>query len=133
MPDAYFSLGSALVLQGRPGDALPFWRTGLTLQPNDVRALEMTARLLATDSDPLVRKGDESVVLAVRAAQLSGGHNPLVLDTLAAAYAENGQFPLAIRAATAAHDGASDPKLAAEIQGRIELYRAGKAFHQRKP
>ena len=132
MPEAYFNLGSTLVQLGRPKDALPLLRTGLTLQPRDTYALEMTARLLATDPDPAVRNGSEAVELAVRAARLTGGRDPLVLSTLAAAYAENGQFENAVRAETAARDmveKTGQSKLVAEIQRQLDLFRAGKAFH----
>ncbi|HEY2914665.1 MAG TPA: hypothetical protein VGK21_14975, partial [Candidatus Angelobacter sp.] len=38
------------------------------------------------------RNGDKALRLADRANQLSGGKDPAVLRTLAAAYAENGRF-----------------------------------------
>ncbi len=135
MPEAYFSLASTLLRLGQNGAALPLLRLGLTLQPGDVRALEMTARLLATDPEPGLRNGREAVELAVRAVQLNHGLDPAVLGTLAAAYAEDGQFDNAVRAAEVAHDLAvrgGRAELAAELQRQIELFRAGKAFHGAK-
>jgi len=132
MPEAYFSLASTLLRLGQHGAALPLLRLGLTLQPGDVRALEMTARLLATDPDPGLRNGREAVELAVRAVQLNHGRDAAILGALAAAYAEDGQFDNAVRAAEVAHDlavRAGRAELAAELQRHIDLFRAGMAFH----
>jgi Flp pilus assembly protein TadD len=39
-----------------------------------------------------MRNGTEALALAVRAMELSGGKDAVILDTLAAAYAESGRF-----------------------------------------
>ena len=62
-------------------------------------------------------------------------HRPLpeVLDTLAAAYAEMGDFPKAIGAAERAVFVAvtrNQPALEKEIRARLEMYRAGKAYRE---
>ena len=72
--------------------------------------------------------------LALRAVEL-GGRSAESLDTLGAAYAEAGQFSDAVSTATTAQNlaaAAGQRELAADIQRRLDLFRAGKAFHEGK-
>jgi tetratricopeptide (TPR) repeat protein len=135
LPETCLEMGLNLLRQGKHKAALSLLQAGVAYQSSDVRALEITAQLLATDPDPAVRNGKEALELALRAVELAGGRDAETLNTLAAAYAEAGQFPEAVRTATTAHDlaaaaGRSD--LAANIQRRLDLFRAGKAFHEGK-
>ena len=100
---AHYSLGSIFVSGGRPEKALTEYRLALELKPDDVRTLNDLAWLLATCPQDHLRSGPEAVELARRAQQASGGKDPDVLDTLAAAYAEAGQFPNALATAGKAH------------------------------
>jgi hypothetical protein len=74
------------------------------------------------------------VAFAVRALELSGGKDARALDTLAAAYAEKGQFAnaaLTARRAQARAAQENQPGLAHDIGVRIALYEAGQAFRER--
>jgi hypothetical protein len=85
------------------------------------------AWLLATHPDAKYRDGAEAVRVATRAVQLTKNRNADALDTLAAAYAEEGQFPEAVKSAQEAETLArSDgkPDLAAQIRYRREGYQA---------
>jgi uncharacterized protein HemY len=67
---------------------------------------------------------------------LTGGHNPLILRTLAAAYAEAGRFAEARETAGAALKLAtaqSNRALAAKIEEERLQYDAGLAFHEPPP
>lgn len=57
-----------------------------------VSAVNPTARPLARHPDAALRNGGEAVTLAEQAARLTGNGDPAVLETLAAAYAENRQI-----------------------------------------
>jgi Flp pilus assembly protein TadD len=84
--------------------------------------------VLATDTDASLRKGAEAVTLAKRAVQLSGGQEPLILDTLAAAYAEAGRFDQAVTTAQQALALAlnqGNAPLANALRAHIKLYQAG--------
>ena len=63
--------------------------------------LNETAWMLATNPNASLRNGAEAVGYAERAEKLSGnqkgGDKPTILGTLAAAYAEAGRFPDAVR------------------------------------
>jgi Flp pilus assembly protein TadD len=132
--EAHVRLGDALEAQGRTAEALAHWRDGLELQPNDPPTLRRVAWLLATSPDGAIRNGAEALALAVRAIQLSGGKDAQVLDTLAAAYAEKGQFAnaaLTARRAQARAAQENQPALARDIGVRIALYEAGQPFRDR--
>jgi tetratricopeptide (TPR) repeat protein len=86
------NLGLALYLQAKFSDSLTQFHLALEEEPNRFFALKLAANLLATCPDSSIRNGAEAVTLAERARQLSGGKDTAILDTLSAAYAENGNF-----------------------------------------
>jgi tetratricopeptide (TPR) repeat protein len=133
-PEAHDSLGEALYAQGRTAEALAHWRGAIGLQPSDAQALRWAAWVLATAPDAAIRDGGEALAFAVRAVQLSGGNDARTLDTLAAAYAEKGQFAEAAATARRAQARAgqeNQPALADEIAARIALYEAQQPFRDR--
>jgi tetratricopeptide (TPR) repeat protein len=133
--EAHARLGDTLDAQGRTAEALAHWRVAIDLQPNDADALCRAAWALATSPDAAIRNGAESLQFAVRAMELNGGKDARVLDTLAAAYAEKGDFAdaaLTARRAQARAIEESQPALADEIKNRIALYEAGRAFRERE-
>ena len=66
--------------------------------PDSPRMLDELAWLLATYPDLNARDGAEAVRLASRACELTDRRVPVLLATLAAAYAEAGDFPRAVAA-----------------------------------
>ena len=88
---------------------------------------------MATSPNASLRNGREAVDLAQRAVRLSGGREPAVLGTLAAAYAEAGRFSEAVETAQKALDLATKqnkPRLAESIRAKISLYKATTPFRQ---
>jgi tetratricopeptide (TPR) repeat protein len=129
--EAHAALGRALYAKGQTAEALRHWRESLKLRPNDAPVLRQAAWALATSPDPAVRNGSEAMALAVRAVQTAPGNDPVVLDALAAAYAENARFADAALTARRAQGLAVDRKqeaLAAAIAGRVALYEAEKPY-----
>ena len=111
-------------------------RESLRLRPNDVALLNEIAWTLATSPNTSTRNGNDAVEMAERAAKLTSGRDPAVLDTLAAAYAEAGRFPEALRTAERAMrlaTAANDRALAEKIRVRLDLYRVGKPYRQPLP
>jgi tetratricopeptide (TPR) repeat protein len=136
--EVHIQLGRLLDGQGNTRDAIGHWRQAVRLQPNYPAILDQLAWTLATDPDDSVRDGVEAVELAQRAVQLTGGHNPEILSTLAAAESEAGQYPKAVEIAERALDlAASQPnqdEFAAILRSRIKLYEAGFPYHEpRRP
>ena len=129
--DAHYHLGDAYARQKRLANAMGEWRKTLELDPDYVPALFRVADVLATNPNPSLRNGSEAVQLAEHAAKLTGGQEPVILDTLAAAYAEAGRFPEAIDTAQRALSIATqqnDKQLADGLKLRIALYQASTPF-----
>ncbi len=110
---------------GNTSDSLDHWRKALAIEPQRRSALLGLAWLLATTPEPGLRNGPEAVSLATKAQDLSSGSDPIILDTLAAAYAETGEFLKALTIANRAVDLAvqlKDESLAHAIRSRMLLY-----------
>ena len=131
--DARDYLGAALAEIGRTPEAIRQWQQALAFDPENGNAANNLAWVLATSPDPTLRSGAQAVAYAKRATDLPGGDNPLVYRTLAAAYAENGQFAQAIAAAEHARQlaqTASNLKLVGELDQCLELFRQQKALRE---
>ena len=130
------ALATALQSLGNSTEALIHWRKALALEPGSISALSGAAWLLATAQDASDRNGAEAVTLAESANEISSSKNPEVLDTLAAAYAESGDFVKAREFANRALGLAiteKDKALTTAIRGRIQLYSEGKPFREDRP
>jgi cytochrome c-type biogenesis protein CcmH/NrfG len=94
--EALNHLAIALVKKGQVREAVPQWEKALAYEPDDPDATNNLAWVLATSPEADVRNGPRAVQLAERAVQLTHGADPTRLLTLAAAYAEAGQFLAAV-------------------------------------
>jgi tetratricopeptide (TPR) repeat protein len=131
--EAHHDLANALRRKGRYRDAITHYESALRIDPRSVLTLNNLGWLLATCSDPSVRNGARAVEVAARAELLSGGEDPLILHTLAAAYAENGQFSQAVETAQRALQLAEQQKkgiLLRALPNEITLYRAELPYHE---
>jgi protein O-mannosyl-transferase len=97
--DAHNNLALALLYRGDVDGALTHWEKSLEIQPGNMNAQCNLAWILATSADSSRRDGAKAVALAENVARRAGHPNPMVLRTLAAAYAETGRFSEAIDAA----------------------------------
>jgi len=134
--EACSGLAMALEQQGKIEEALRYYQESLQLGPKQPDILNNLAWIRATHPDPRFRDGAKAVEHALQANQLSGGRQPGLLDTLAAAYAEAGRFPEAIATARKALDLATrqnNRALADVLRARIALYDAGRPYHQTLP
>jgi tetratricopeptide (TPR) repeat protein len=130
--EASYNLGEALLKKGSVGEAISHYQRALQIKPDYAAARNNLAWVLATCPQASLRNGNKAVELAQRANQLTGDGNPVVLHTLAAAYAEAGRFPEAVEAAQRALQLAemqSNPALADAIRSQLKLYQAGIPFH----
>ena len=126
--EAYANLGLAFFLKGERKEAIDFWQQALATQPNVPEVQNNLAWLLATAPDASLRNGAEAIALAEQAKQLTGGGNPMVLHTLAAAYAETGRYAEATATARRALDLAVAQKnddLTVKLPKEMKLYEAG--------
>jgi tetratricopeptide (TPR) repeat protein len=134
--DALNDLGNALAAQGRFDEAIKNYYKAIQINPNSSGALNDLAWMLAASPDDELRNGAEAVRLAERACELTHYDKPLFIGTLAAAYAEAGRFPEAVTAAEKAEQLATSAglkKIAEKNRQLLELYRAGKPYHEPPP
>ncbi len=118
-------LAFALVQIGRSREALDVLRQARERYPDAVNVAHNLARLLATASDATLRDGEAALRLALEARDRTGGQDPRVLDTLAAAYAATEQFDLARETAARAVTRArqlGDLEMAREIAANAKKY-----------
>ncbi len=126
------NLGNALLQKGSVTEAIAHFQKALQLEPADPAVQNNLAWLLATSSQAALRNGNKAVELAQQANVLTGGENPVILNTLAAAFAEAGRFSEALETARRALHLAgaqSNPSLAGQLQLEMKLYQAGKPCH----
>jgi tetratricopeptide (TPR) repeat protein len=131
--DCHTVLAVALDQKGETAEAIHHYKKAVQIFPKSISALTNLAWLLATSSNDALRDGNKAVNLAGEANQLLGGSNPIVLRTLAAGYAETGQFGKAIESAQAAIQLArlsGDSSLAADVGEQLGYYRLGVPYRE---
>jgi tetratricopeptide (TPR) repeat protein len=132
-PRGHYNRATAVPRKGDTPAAIAEYETALRLKPDYIEAENNLAWLLGTSSEASLRNGARALDLARDAARLSDYNDPHVLDTLAAAFAETGQFAEAIKVAEQAIQLApaqTNAVLADAVRLRLEGYRAGKPFHE---
>jgi tetratricopeptide (TPR) repeat protein len=125
---AHNNLANVLRLTGRLREAAAQYEAALKFDPHNPSTCNNLAMLLATGPDASLRNGPRAVELAQHANQLTGGRNPLLLGTLAAAYAETGRFAEAAATARTALGLASrrpNSQLAQALQAQLRRYESG--------
>jgi Flp pilus assembly protein TadD len=131
--NAHNNLGNALLKKGSVDEAIVHYQKALQISPDNMEAQNNLAWVLATTVQASLRNGRQAVELAQQANQLAGGENPIILRTLAAAYAEAGRFSDAQRSAQKAvvlAQTAGQTDLVEQLNGELKLYAAGLPFHQ---
>jgi tetratricopeptide (TPR) repeat protein len=134
-PEVCTNLGLAYAQLENYGPAIQNLTKATELKPNRADILNALAWLLATVGDVSAEDANRAVEFAHRACELTGNKEPSILDTLAAAYAAAGRFDEAIATAKQAIDAAKAngrDKLAGEIKKRMEIYRAGQPYRQKR-
>jgi tetratricopeptide (TPR) repeat protein len=131
LAEAHNGLANALLQKGRVAEATTHYQAAVAAVPNHPYLLNNLAWVLATCPDASIRDGARAVQLAQQAERLSGGKDPALLGTLAAAYAETGQFTDAVATARSALKLANAQTNTAQIETlrrRLKLYESGSPF-----
>ena len=95
------------------------------------RALNSLAWLRATCLEPGIRDGKEAVKLAIKACELSEWKDWGIIDTLAAAYAEIGDFDQAIKYEKQVVEMIKPSTGRRKLQQRVALYERHKPYRER--
>ena len=94
------ALAMALNRQGEVKQAIIHYEKAIEINADDLSSLNNLAWILATSNDASIRNGKRAVQLAEHLCRATDFKVAGAIDTLAAAYAENGQFDLAVKNAT---------------------------------
>jgi tetratricopeptide (TPR) repeat protein len=124
----HLQLASQLEDEGKTAEAIQNYRQALAVDSNNPVVLNNLALILTTANKPELRNGQEAVRLAAKAVELTESKEPIMMGTLAAAYAEAGQFANAVEMANTAEALASvtgQKDVAAKIAELRSLYAAG--------
>jgi tetratricopeptide (TPR) repeat protein len=125
----YESRGNVYFTMKDHENAVKDFRTAIELNPKSMVAHNNLAWLLATSPQESVRDGKKGVEVARVACELTGWKNPVAIRTLAAAYAESGMFPEAVKwEKKALGIGYRNEEETAKSRGRLKLYEDGKPF-----
>ena len=126
---AYFRRSNFATKSGNYEQALRDLARLIELSPQDVRVYNNLAFLLATCPEPKYRDGQQALRYARRACELSEWNNWGTLDSLAEAYAEDGQFTEASKWQSKSIE-LVPASAKADLRSRLELYQAGKPYRE---
>lgn len=133
---AYQSRADALLAVGRQADALQDYEQAHQRMPESTGVLNNMAWLMATSPDDDLRDGRRAIELATKACELTDFQQSHILSTLAAGYAESGDFDKAIEWSTKAvelAEQATDPSIADQLSEELESYRHQKPWRELEP
>ena len=131
--EAYYGRGSTYAAIAQYDKALADYAQAIQYGPDQTMAYNNFAWLLATCPQAKLRDGKKAVEYATKSCQLSEWKEGASLDTLAAAYAEAGDFDNAVKWENASMQIPNQtPSVIADDQSRLALYQAHKAYHEPK-
>ena len=128
-PIALRGRADALLSIGKQAEAIADYQKALELRPEEAGILNNLAWVLATSPDEKLRDGKRAIELATKASELTEFKQAHILSTLAAAYAETGDFQTAIKwSEKAVEVGTEEQK--EPLAKELESYRAEKPWRE---
>jgi len=127
---AFQNRGNTWRIKGRFEESLKDYTKAIELDPTYSAPYNGRAWIRATASDSKYRDGNKAVADAKRACELSSWKNADDLGTLAAAYAEAGDFGKAIEYQEMALPLYKDERASEADRERLELYRNRKPYRE---
>ncbi|MCA9186757.1 MAG: tetratricopeptide repeat protein, partial [Planctomycetales bacterium] len=127
--DAYRGRGDVLLSVGKHAQAINDYEKVLSEDPKDGSVLNNLAWVLATSPVDDLRNGERAIEFAKRACDETQYHAPHMLSTLAAAYAETGDFSTAIEWSQKAVD-LEDGDVKRQLSEELQSYRDGKPWRE---
>ena len=132
-PLAYSNRGAAWNDTKEYDKAIADFNEAIHLDPKFAEPYNHRAWLWATCPDAKYRDGKAAVQSATRACALSGWRDPEWLDTLAASYAEAGDFDAAVNWQSMAIELPTDGKKKDLYRSRLKLYQEKKPYRETQP
>jgi len=122
-------LAIALYQTGKLGEATTQLREATRLGPDDANVLSLAALVAATAQDAGMRSATDAVAWSEQAVKLTGAKDPVIIDILAASYAEAKRFDDAVKQTNQALSLANSRDmgaLAKSIRAHQSLYQSEK-------
>jgi Flp pilus assembly protein TadD len=123
------SQGDAYLNVGKQAEAIADYEKALKIEAKDPGILNNFAWVLATSTDDKLRNGRRAILLATEACKLTEYKMPHILSTLAAAYAETGDFDSAVKWSTKAVE-MNDKEHGDALKKELESYKAKKPWRE---
>ena len=127
--DVFYNRGRIFNQQKQWKQSIADWEQAEKMDSNSLLIVNDLAWILATVPDERERNPERSIELATRACELTQWELGASLDTLATAYAANGDFEQAIEWQEKALQK-NDTKDNSEVKARLLLFKEKKAFIQ---
>jgi tetratricopeptide (TPR) repeat protein len=124
---AYTNRGDLYADLGQFDQAARDYRAAIRIDPNMGRAYQSAAWLMATCRDERYRNTELALDAAQKAIEIDGADDFRYLDTLAAAYANAGQFEQAVETEEKAIELAPDD-VVEKYAARLALYKEGRPY-----
>lgn len=135
-PEALSLRGNMYLLIGEHAEALEDFAAAVNQRSDDSSVLNNYAWTLATTPTDDLRDGQKAIELATKACELTEYEDPVMLSTLAASYAEIGDFEEAVRWSEQAVDKATVAGSLANFDGQLvaelESYQRGEPWRERQ-
>ncbi|HTQ37556.1 MAG TPA: tetratricopeptide repeat protein, partial [Pirellulales bacterium] len=129
-PDIYDARGDAFVRNAEWHAAIADFQKAIKLAPDRAQPHNELAWILATCPEDKFRDGKTAVEEAKKAAELTDNKDAAIIDTLAAAYAENGDFDKALELQKKAVDLETDEKTKVDMKTRLDLFQQHKPYRE---
>ena len=127
--DALRGRADALLSIGKQDQAIADYEKVLAQDPKDAEVLNNLAWVLATSPEAKLRNGKRALELATRSAELTSYKQAHILSTLAAAYAEQGDFDSARKWSQKSVEIGKE-SLKEELGKELKSYQANKPWRE---
>ncbi len=124
----YYNRGRVNQDAGNYAAAAQDFAQAIKVDPNYLPAYNNAAWLAATCPDEKYRNGKLALAYAEKAAEMTQGKVWEMLDTLAAAQAESGDYAAAVKTSQQALTLGRDAAIHAGVRDRMTLYQQGKPY-----
>jgi tetratricopeptide (TPR) repeat protein len=121
--------GDAKLSLGMHAEAIEDYQAALEVAPDNSGLLNNLAWVLATSPKDELRDGKRAIELATKASEVTDYKEGHILSTLAAAYAESGDFEKAIEWSTKAVEIGEESQKE-QLKAELESYQAGKPWRE---
>jgi tetratricopeptide (TPR) repeat protein len=125
--DAYLSIG-------KHAEAIKDLEAALAEEPKNSGILNNLAWVLSTSPEDGVRNGKRSIELALQACEVTEYKRPHIISTLAAAYAESGDWENAVKWSTKAVEMSdeSEKEILDQLKDELKHYQEKKPFREKQ-